>query len=191
MQALLIEVEINLVVAMVEALLEGVRDLRVANLGIGVKPLLAKLREQQPELDAGCKEVREALLALKAESEAKAAVALLPTANEGVPPAADDGGAALSLACVGCARLSLPPTDVAVGVCALSDDALGVIFEGLRNVLDPGVAVDFGSVSKGLWSSTQAVRQELRTNHEAALVLCHKLGMRSCKERRASRPGQG
>ena len=37
---------------------------------LGQKPLLAKLREQQPDLGAGTREVREALTALKAESEA-------------------------------------------------------------------------------------------------------------------------
>ena len=54
------------------ALLEGVRGLRVANPGLSVKPLLAKLREQQPDLVAGDKEVREALAALKAESDGSA-----------------------------------------------------------------------------------------------------------------------
>ena len=88
-----------------EALLEAVRGLRVAEPDLGFKPLLAKLREQQPDLGAATKEVREALAALKAESEtAKAAAA---------PPAPDEGGAplpvALSLACIGCARL---PSDM-------------------------------------------------------------------------------
>ena len=36
---------------------------------LGPKPLLAKLREQQPSLGTGNKEVREALLALQAERE--------------------------------------------------------------------------------------------------------------------------
>ena len=52
------------------ALLEAVRALRVAYPDLGVKRLLAKLREQQPGLGAGTREVREALTALKAESEA-------------------------------------------------------------------------------------------------------------------------
>ena len=42
---------------------------------LGVKPLLTKLREQQPDLGAGTKEVRKALNALKAESEAAKAAA--------------------------------------------------------------------------------------------------------------------
>ena len=87
-----------------DALLEAVRGLHVADPDLGPKPLLAKLREQQPDLGAGTREVREALNALKAESEAKAAV---------VPPAAKEQGApspaALSLACFGCARL---PSDM-------------------------------------------------------------------------------
>ena len=88
-----------------DALLEAVRGLRVADPDLGFKPLLAKLQEQQPDLGAATKEVREALAALKAESEAdKAATA---------PPAVDEGGAtshvALSFACFGCARL---PSDM-------------------------------------------------------------------------------
>eukprot|EP00964_Phaeocystis_antarctica_P108413 scaffold73021_cov61-Phaeocystis_antarctica.AAC.3 len=114
---------------MSEALLQAVRGLRVSDPGLGFKPLLAKLREEQPDLGAGSREVREALTALKAESEATAAAAaplaaeegalpaadegLPPAADEGVPPAAKEGGAppnaALSLACIGCGRL---PSDM-------------------------------------------------------------------------------
>ena len=85
-----------------DALLEAVRGLRVAEPDLGLKPLLAKLREQQPNL--GTREVREALKALNAEDEAKFAAA---------SPAVDGGGApspvAQSLACFGCARL---PSDM-------------------------------------------------------------------------------
>ena len=91
-------------------LLEAVRELR-AEPDIGFEPLLAKLREQQPGL--GAEEVREALNALKAESEASKAATDQSTAEEGVTPAADHSGAslpvALSLACIGCARL---PSDM-------------------------------------------------------------------------------
>ena len=90
-----------------DALLEAVRGLRVADPDLGFKPLLAKLRAQQPDLGAATKEVREALAVLKAESEAAKAAADAP------PPAADEGGAppnaALSLACIGCYRL---PSDM-------------------------------------------------------------------------------
>ena len=95
---------------MASGLLEAVRGLRLADPELGPKPLLAKLREQQPDLGAGNKEVREALLALKAESEATEAAAAAPPAAA-APFAADEDGApssvpvALSLACFGCGRL--------------------------------------------------------------------------------------
>ena len=94
-----------------DCLLEAVRGLRLAHPELGPKPLLAKLREQHPDLGAGNKEVREALTALKAESEATEAAAAAPPAAAAAPPAAGEGGAppnaslAPSLACFGCARL--------------------------------------------------------------------------------------
>ena len=89
-----------------DALLEAVRGMRVAEPDLGFKPLLAKLRAQQPDLGAATKEVREALAALKAESEAaKAAAAAPPAVDEGSAPP----NAALSLACIGCFRL---PSDM-------------------------------------------------------------------------------
>ena len=89
-----------------EALLEAVRGLRVAEPDLGFKPLLAKLREQQPDLGAASKEVREALAALKAEGEAaEAVVAAPPAADESCAPS----NVALSLACIGCYRL---PSDM-------------------------------------------------------------------------------
>ena len=66
-------------------LVEALRGLHVANPDLGAKPLLAKLRAQQLDLGAGTKEVREALIALKAESEAMAVAAAMP-------PAAERGG---------------------------------------------------------------------------------------------------
>ena len=64
---------------MSETLLAAVRGLRVADPDLGLKPLLAKLREQQPDLGAATKKAREALTALKAESEAaQAAAAVVP-----------------------------------------------------------------------------------------------------------------
>jgi len=94
-------------------LLEAVRGLHLAHPELGPKPLLAKLRAQQPDLAAGNKEVREALAALKAEEgkapEAAAApsAADAPPAAAELPPAAEEGGAppnvAISLACFGCA----------------------------------------------------------------------------------------
>ena len=96
---------------MADGLLEAVRGLRLTNPELGPKPLLAKLREQQPDLGAGTREVREALTALKAEeSEAAKAAAAQPAADENdASPVADESGAppnvAVSLACVGCGRL--------------------------------------------------------------------------------------
>ena len=90
-------------------LLEAVRGLWLAHPELGPKPLLAKLRVQQPDLGAGTKEVREALTAVKAESEATEAAGARPAAA--TPPAAGKGGVTLpaslapSLACFGCARL--------------------------------------------------------------------------------------
>ena len=74
-----------------DALLEAVRGLWLAHPELGPKPLLAKLREQQPDLGAGNKEVREALTALKAESEATEAAAAAPPAAT-APPAVGGGG---------------------------------------------------------------------------------------------------
>ena len=64
-----------------EALLEAVRGLRVSEPDLGFKPLLAKLRAQQPDLGAATKEARVALAALTAESEAREAAAAPPTAD--------------------------------------------------------------------------------------------------------------
>jgi len=100
---------------MADGLLEAVRGLHLAHPELGPKALLAKLREQQPDLAAGNKEVREALAALKAEeSKAPEAAAAAPPAAAApsaaaVPPAAEEGGeppnVAIRLACFGCARL--------------------------------------------------------------------------------------
>ena len=49
---------------MADGLLEAVRGLHLAHPELGPKPLLAKLRERQPDLAVGNKEVREALAAL-------------------------------------------------------------------------------------------------------------------------------
>eukprot|EP00964_Phaeocystis_antarctica_P022672 scaffold12623_cov39-Phaeocystis_antarctica.AAC.1 len=77
---------------MSEALVDAVRGLWLADPELGLKPLLAKLREQQLDLGAATREVREALIALKAkESEAAKVAASQPAADEGVPPAADGG----------------------------------------------------------------------------------------------------
>ena len=95
-------------------LLQAVRGLHLANPELGPKPLLAKLREQQPDLAAGNKEVREALAALKAEESKATEAASAPSAAAAppataAPAAAEERGAppdvAISLACFGCGRL--------------------------------------------------------------------------------------
>ena len=72
--------------------LYAVRELRVAEPEIGLKPLLAKLREQQPGLRACTKEVRMALKALESSAVAARAAALQPAADEDVPLADQEGG---------------------------------------------------------------------------------------------------
>ena len=69
----------------------------------------------------------------------------------------------------------------------LSDDVQGLIFVQLCNVLDPGIAVALSSVNNELWTATQAPRQQLKTDHEAAAVLCRKLGLRNCKALREAK----
>ena len=51
------------------SIIDKVRALRLAEPSLGVKPLVAKLREQQPDMLVGAKEVRLALVALKAGCE--------------------------------------------------------------------------------------------------------------------------
>ena len=78
---------------------------------------------------------------------------------------------------------------------ALSDDAWGIVFEGLCNTLDPRVALALSSVCHGLWVLTQELRRQLRADHRAAAAMCLKLqgalslkvGMRSCKELREAK----
>jgi hypothetical protein len=75
----------------------------------------------------------------------------------------------------------------AMALAALSGDEQLVIFSKLCNVLDPGVAVAFGSASSELWTLTQAPRQQLQADHEAAAALGRKAGKRSCKELREAK----
>ena len=261
--------------AMPEDLLEAVREMRVAGDDLVVNPLPYSLREQQPNLGAGSKEVREALKTLKrlkeskaigealeeltdkrkalqaetkaltalkesdatreakltaeieavvealkalkkrriaqltapkAESEAKAAAALHAA---GISSAFGDNemllGDALSedvervttqhlvmlqgrpelaawTKC--CLERMLNVVIVTNQLSKLSDDLLSEIFGQLRNVLEPGVAVAFGSASLGLRAQTLALRQQLKADHEAATTLCHTMGLDGCKELR-------
>ena len=74
-----------------------------------------------------------------------------------------------------------------MALAALSGDEQLVIFSRLCNVLDPGVAVAFASASSELWTLTQAPRQQLKTDYEAATALGRKAGKRSCKELREAK----
>ena len=74
-----------------------------------------------------------------------------------------------------------------MALAALSGDEQLVIFVQLCNVLDPGVAVAFGSASSELWELTQAPRQQLQADHEAAAALGRKAGKRSCKSLREAK----
>ena len=74
-----------------------------------------------------------------------------------------------------------------MALAALSGDEQCIIFSQLRNTLDPGIAVAFSSTSSELRALTQAPRQQLRADHEAAAALGRKLGKRSCKELREAK----
>ena len=62
-----------------------------------------------------------------------------------------------------------------MGICALGDDVLCLVFQGLTSPLEPRVAVAFSSASHGLWALTQALRRQLRADHEAATGMASKL----------------
>ena len=73
-----------------DTLLEAVRGLRVADPDLGFKPLLAKLREQQPGLGAATKEVREALKALKESDAREARLTALKAESEAIDEAREE-----------------------------------------------------------------------------------------------------
>jgi hypothetical protein len=74
-----------------------------------------------------------------------------------------------------------------MALAALSGDEQCIIFSQLCNVLDTRVAVAFSSTSSELRAVTQAPRQQLRADHEAATALCLKMGSGSCKELREAK----
>ena len=69
-------------------------------------------------------------------------------------------------------------------LCMLCDDVLGILFGRLCNPLEPRVAVNFSSASRGLRALTLALRQALKEEHGAAEALCRKVGLHSCKQLR-------
>ena len=70
---------------------------------------------------------------------------------------------------------------------ACAADAQRIIFAHLCNVLDPGVAVAFSSASSELWELTQAPRQQLQADYEAATALARNAQKRSCKALREAK----
>ena len=74
-----------------------------------------------------------------------------------------------------------------MALATLSGDEQRIVFTQLCNVLEPCLAVYLSSVCHELRDPTQALLQQLRADHEAALALCVKLGMRSCKELREAK----
>ena len=71
-----------------------------------------------------------------------------------------------------------------MALAALSGDEQGIIFSQMRNVLDPGIVVAFGSANSELRELTQALLQTLKVEYEVAAALCPKLGARSCEKLR-------
>ena len=89
-----------------------------------------------------------------------------------------------------CPRVIAPPRAApraAMALAALSGDEQCIIFSQLCNVLDTRVAMAFGSTSSELRALTQAPRQQLRADYEAAAALCLKMGLRSCKALREAK----
>ena len=76
---------------------------------------------------------------------------------------------------------------VAMALSALSGDEQGILFVQLCNVLDPGIAVALSSVNNELRTATWVPLEQLKSDHEAAAALCHKLGHRNCKELREAK----
>ena len=75
----------------------------------------------------------------------------------------------------------------AMALSKLSGDEQRILFVQLCNVLEPRVAVYLSSANNELRMATQALLPQLRTDHEAAAALCHKMGLRSCKELREAK----
>ena len=78
-------------------------------------------------------------------------------------------------------------TRPAMALAALSCDEARIVFVQLCNALEPRIAVYLSSASTWLRAATQALRQQLRADHEVAAALCLKMGMRSCKELREAK----
>ena len=88
----------------------------------------------------------------------------------------------------------LPPhrrARAAMALSKLSADEQGIILGQLCNKLEPRLAWYFSSASSELRVLlTPALRQQLRVDHDVAAALCHKVGLRSCKELREAKTVQ-
>eukprot|EP00964_Phaeocystis_antarctica_P078205 scaffold48633_cov63-Phaeocystis_antarctica.AAC.1 len=175
-------------------LVEAGRGLRIADPDLGLKPLLDKLRERMKV----CFDVAKPEWWNDEELKALSARVLRAAPNdEGVNQLLRRTCCNAFLEAVRGLHVADPdfaghrslytPPRARMALLALDDDALGVVFEGLRNVLEPRVVLALGSACHGLWALTQALRQQLRADHEAAAALCLKVGMRSCKELRETK----
>ena len=105
--------------AYMEATLDALRALRLAEPGLGVKPLVSKLKEQQPGLEIGAKEVREMCrkldeeqAAAKPDAAGSSAAAAAAGAPADVCPPADSG-----LRCTKCQA----PMQVVVASCSVCE----------------------------------------------------------------------
>ena len=74
-----------------------------------------------------------------------------------------------------------------MALCALNDDALGMISDGLCNPLEPNIIVAFSSANKGLRALNQVLLQQLKADREVAAALCRRMGMGSCGELREAK----
>ena len=69
----------------------------------------------------------------------------------------------------------------------LDDDALRVVHGGLSDPLNPGIAAVFRSLCMGLREPTKELLKQLRDEHDAAAVLCLKMGVPSCRALREAK----
>ena len=81
----------------------------------------------------------------------------------------------------------MPSVSPIMALCALNDDALGMISDGLCNPLEPNIIVAFSSANKGLWALNQVLLQQLKADREVAAALCRRMGMGSCGELREAK----
>ena len=134
-----------------------------AALDSGALPTLEELTlVEVPASDAAIDAVSEALARSRARRSKLQALSCLTAAKEKKQTAAKE-----------------------VALSKLSGDEQGIILGQLCNRLEPRLAIYFSSASSELRVLlTPALLQQLKADHEAATVLCHTMGIASCKELR-------